>query len=198
MSRFIVAIVFLLTSLDSIQGQSLTIDAPDNWRREGIKLPPEFAPEMKLKGSVKLRFSPGMFDQASEQFFTYVYAFEVDKGIELNRENLKQALLQYYGGLSVAVSKARGATVDPQTFKLNIKDGSHSSTAGGESMEAELQWIEPFVTGKDHKLYLAMDLWTQLEKKNVLFVCASGKPPGDNKVWNELRAIEKKFANQIK
>lgn len=43
---------------DEPDSEKLT--APKDWGGETIKLPPGFAPDMKLKGSEHIRFAPGM------------------------------------------------------------------------------------------------------------------------------------------
>ena len=51
------------------KGADIPLEAPKGWGGETIVLPPKFAPGMKLKGSEKIRFAPGMFKPEAEDWW---------------------------------------------------------------------------------------------------------------------------------
>ena len=49
--------------------------APDNWRKEIIEFPLDFAPEINLSGYEEILFAPGWSDSDAEDFWTYYFVF---------------------------------------------------------------------------------------------------------------------------
>ena len=64
-----------------------------DWKGERIRLPPAFAPAMKLKGIEEIRFAPGMFQAQSDSFFSYAFVFSVAKDHELTQEVIQREIL---------------------------------------------------------------------------------------------------------
>ena len=105
--------------------------APAGWGGETIKLPPGFAPDMKLKGSEHIRFAPGMMRPASDSFFSYAFVFELQPQPVLTEAVIKDEFLKYFRGLCKAVLRGEFPDVDPATFTLELQrvksDGKPSS-----------------------------------------------------------------------
>lgn len=101
--------------------------APANWKSETIKLPPGFAPKMSFKGTEHVRFAPGMFKANSPSFFSYVFAFELNKGTRLDQAILKKELLTYYRGLARVVLRDDAKGVDFSKFSMELKPAKTSS-----------------------------------------------------------------------
>ena len=67
--------------------QELSILKADTiYRKEIIRLPIEWAPEMTLEGFEELRFSPGWSDSTSSGFWSYVLAWDVKSSAPLSSE----------------------------------------------------------------------------------------------------------------
>lgn len=174
-----------------------------DWKGERIALPPAFAPAMKLKGIEEIRFAPGMFQAQSESFFSYAFVFSVTKDQELTPAVIQQEMLVYYRGLAESVLKSKGKSVESGKFTFKLErakqaagkpDQLPASTAVTQ-YSGELDWVEPFVTGKSQVLHFEIQAWTDLgTARNYLFVCTSPKPRGETEtVWKELRTIRRRF-----
>lgn len=153
------------------QTSPFPLQAPQGWREEVIKMPPEFAPEMSWKGVEVLKFSPGMFKAGAPDFFSYVFLLKLDEGAP----DWDEQLMLYYGGLAKAVAKK--PHLDVSGFELHLKGAP-------EARYGTLTWTEPFVTKKAQSLnlecrQLRSDLW---------FVCVSPQPP-DRPIWTAMRQI---------
>ncbi|MBY5981618.1 hypothetical protein [Ferrimonas balearica] len=122
---------------------------PAGWRGERIALPPEFAPELPFKGVEEMRFAPGMFDPQASDFFSYLFAFSLEPGHSLNKASIQKLLSVYYRGLCDTVAADNEFDCDPEQVSLTI-----TTVLGGYL--AELNWVEPFVTGKPQTLYLEL------------------------------------------
>ena len=192
------------------KGQAATTDEPGerlvfqtDWKGERITLPPAFAPAMKLKGIEEIRFAPGMFQAQSESFFSYAFVFSVTKDQELTPAVIQQEMLVYYRGLAESVLKSKGKSVESGKFTFKL-ERAKQATGAPEQLTAstlvtqyagELDWVEPFVTGKPQVLHFEIQSWTMPSTaRNYLFVCTSPKARVETEaVWKELRTIRRRF-----
>jgi hypothetical protein len=148
---------------------------------------------MKWKGDEELRFAPGMFKAKAPDFLSYAFLFYLGPDTELDAKTLQRELLAYYRGLASAVSKSKKRKVDTDGFSLTITPSKPrpDTRPGGEALSGhsgELNWIEPFATGKPQNLRLEIQTWTSANKHRCVFVCASPQPE-TAAVWNTLREI---------
>jgi hypothetical protein len=170
------------------------VPTPKGWGKETIALPPEFAPDMKWKGTEELRFAPGMFKADAADFFSYALLFWLPDDQTVDPKTMERELLAYYRGLAAAVLKGKKQEVDAKAFTLSVTEAKEKpgKRAGGEEVTAyvaELKWTEPFATGKPQTLRLEIHTWPSAKHKHhCVFVCASPKPE-TAEVWRALREI---------
>ena len=156
-------------------------------------MPPTFAADMNWKGDEELRFAPGMFKAKAPDFLSYAFLFCLSGDTQADAETLQRELLAYYRGLASAVSKSKKRNVDTKGFSLTITPSKlrPDTRTGGEAVTSytgELNWIEPFATGKPQNLRLEIQTWTSANKHRCVFVCASPQPE-PAAVWKTLREI---------
>jgi hypothetical protein len=169
--------------------------APEGWGGETIKLPPQFAPDMKLKGSEHIRFAPGMMKPASNSFFSYAFVFELEPQPALTEIVLKEEFLKYYRGLCKAVLDGKLPEVESSEFKLELERVKSADKAAADDKAADtpalytgtLDWVEPFATKKPQKLNLEIQTWTKSDR-NYIFVCVSPQAR-DAAIWKQLHTI---------
>jgi hypothetical protein len=189
--------VLLLT--DAAAGQPAKdppyqVPTPKGWGKETFALPPEFAPDMKWKGSEELRFAPGMFKADAADYFSYAMLFWLPDDQKVDPKAMEQELLAYYRGLATAVLKGKKQEVDAKAFTLSVTEAKEKpgKRVGAEEVTAyvaELKWTEPFATGKPQTLRLEIHTWPSAKHKHhCVFVCASPKPE-TAEVWKALREI---------
>jgi hypothetical protein len=168
-----ILLLFLLLTLQAPaeQASPVPFEAPQGWREEVIKMPPEFAPDMSWKGVEVLKFSPGMFKAGAPDFFSYLFLLKLDEGTP----DWDEQLMLYYGGLAKAVAK--DPRLDVSGFELRLEGQP-------EARYGRLTWTEPFITKRAQILNLECH---QLSP-DVWFVCASPQPP-DRPVWTLMRQI---------
>lgn len=168
--------------------------APEGWSGETIELPPGFAPDMKLKGVEVIRFAPGMMKPASDTFFCYAFAFELQAKPDLTEAVVKDEFLKYYRGLCKAVLKDAVPEVNPAEFTLELKRVKSAENPPAEkALDAPVQytgtldWVEPFATKKGQKLNLEIQTWSR-NGRNYIFACVSPQSR-DAAIWKQLHAI---------
>jgi hypothetical protein len=196
MLLFSVAIVFQ-HPLHSIADEPETDDgiplvAPDDWRGETIKLPPDFAKAMQLKGVEKIRFAPGMFKPDADDFFSYVLVFRLELEPELTEKTLQRELLAYYRGLATAVG---GEKIRTDDFSISLKgiEADDSPESKVKDFTATLEWIEPFATAKSQTLNFELRTWKSDKRDhNWLFMSVSPQKM-DAPIWDSMHQIRDKF-----
>ena len=93
----IICLAFLFFNV--ITAQEHLLEAPDDWRKEQLTLPPHFAPDINIKGVQYVRFSKGWGDTNSNQFWTFTFAWHLDEVIEVSEAQLSNDLTLYFNGL---------------------------------------------------------------------------------------------------
>ncbi|HBN76136.1 MAG TPA: hypothetical protein DD473_10015 [Planctomycetaceae bacterium] len=204
--RFTV-ILAILSGVNSVLADDLElarhITVPAGWKGEQIPLPPSFAKEMQFKGIEEARFSPGMFQEKSNTFFSYFFIFKIDPGSELTENNIKRELLTYYQGLSRTIFNSRKKDIDTSQFTCILTkaiplDSQNIYPQGLTEYSATVNWTEPFVTQKPQMLNLIIQAWTdKTTRHGYLFVCVS---PQDFKanIWQTMRDIRGKFHHNLR
>ena len=151
------------------------MELPEGWREEIIALPPEFAPDLSWRGTEALAFSPGMFKEKSDSFFSYVFTLHLEEG----EPDWGSQLPIYFRGLAKAVSK--DPNLDTSLFQLSLQ-GTKRARFG------TFRWVEPFVTKKEQILYLEL---RRLGDRDW-FVCASPQHPSQE-IWTEMRILRNRL-----
>lgn len=166
---------------------------PADWRFEGMPLPPEFAPDIKLTGSEEIRFAPGMFDTGSSNYFTYVVAILADGVSDLGTADLKDFLEKYYSGLSTAVGRRKGLSPDPRQMRA-VVNPAPSGPEAKKRFAAQVIFFDCFSDGRKISLNVeALVIPRPASKQTCLILLVS---PGskDAPVWQTLREIGRKTA----
>ena len=169
MRRILICLMLLTGLAQADQELLLNYPAPDDWKREVLVLPPDFAPELGWHGKECLRFSPGMFQAEAADFFSYTFILVLEEP----KKDLSDDLVGYYSGLSRAVMD--DPDLDPSWFRVTESSGSY-----------KLHWFEPFATKSPQDLNLRVERFDEAGK--VWFVCAS---PADleRPIWKQLDLI---------
>ncbi len=79
---------------------------PEGWRTEVIPFPLAFAPTLALAGVEELRFPPGFSEPGAPGYWSYAFAWRLDRPARLSAPGLAEALVTYFRGLTVAVDEA--------------------------------------------------------------------------------------------
>ena len=201
MVRIAVASLLMFGTL-SVAEEPEELSAPVGWGGETIKLPPGFAPDMKLTGSEHIRFAPGMMKPTSDSFFSYAFVFDLRPKPDLTEAVVKEEFLKYYRGLCKAVLKDKAEDVDVSEFTLELQRVNPDARLSPDETSATrrtrytgtLAWVEPFATKKPQKLNLEIGTWTT-NGRNYIFACVSPQAR-DAAIWKQLHAIRDEYLKQ--
>ena len=144
---------------------------PD-WPAERIPMPPEWAPDLP-KGYELLRFSPGMYNPESDDYFSYIFALMWERHWTPGQEQLTEIIVHYYRGLTKAVAAAKKLDIPADDVSVKI-------IGTAPNFRATVEMYEPFVTGE--RISLKMDLTI-----GVSCLAARVSPKArDHRVWGQL------------
>lgn len=154
---------------------------PEGWRTEVIEFPLGFAPDLPLKGKLELLFSPGMFTEGAEDFWSYNFIWAIRGSDRPQREAMEKLLEEYYYGLQTAVSKK--ALTDPVSVTLE----SQSPCAGNWRYRGHAQWTEPFRSKAAQRLNLDITLINRGDNTGWYAVFSASPQAADHAVWQTLK-----------
>jgi hypothetical protein len=152
--------------------------------------PPGFAPDIQLTGFEEARFAPGMFDNTSPNYFTYVLVISADGAPDLDNAALKDFLEKYYRGLSVGLGRQKGLSPDPAQMNAEI-----APAQGDKSRRtAKVTFIDTFTDGRKVSLNVEAHVVTRPAAKKTGLILLISPQPKDHAVWQTLREIDSKIA----
>ena len=100
-----------------------SLPVPDGWQTETIPFPLEFAPQIPYSGLEELRFSPGMFEEGADDFWTYAFVWWVNPDDPTDAQALSGHLETYFRGLATAVAESRSIDASQARFSASIAAG---------------------------------------------------------------------------
>jgi hypothetical protein len=163
-----------------------TLPIPEGWRTEIIPFPLSFAPELPYTGVEELRFSPGMFEEGSEGFWSYAFIWWVPADHTIEPATLETHLRTYFRGLALAVAEARKVDVGAATFAVSLRTGPGGFVGHVETFDA-------FVTHGQLRLNLHGGVLRcpQVNRQAIFF--ALSPQESDSPVWSVLSSIRDGF-----
>ncbi len=180
-------LLVLLGSITVCMGSSkepVILKTPTDWRFEGIDLPLSFAPELKYTGFEELRFAPGMFDNKSTGYFSYIFVILLENTAPGDVE-LKDFLLKYYKGLCSLVARQKKMAIDLSKFTVNIKK-LESKTSQTSLYTGRLTIIDPFTDGRELELNMEIHMTAQKSPLKLALVAIVSPKGKDSKIWKKL------------
>jgi hypothetical protein len=189
----VLIIAFTKLSYSHQSGQDLfTLNAPNNWKKETIKFPLDFAPEIKYQGFEELRFSPGMFDTKSDTYFSYLFFWFIDGQDRFSKTELEENLELYFKGLCKEVGKSKGLKIEINNITASLKEYEPKNTNQDKYhnfYRGVIKAYDPFNGGKEITLNIeTATLKTSNKNKAIIFFCLSPKEY-DSSIWNSFYDI---------
>ena len=162
------------------------LKGPADWRFEKMPTPPMFAPDIKLTGFEEARFAPGMFDNSSPNYFTYVLIISADGAPEIDAPALKDFLEKYYRGLSVGLGKRKGLSPDPAQMVAEVSPAA----SGKGRLNATVTFFDSFTDGRKITLNVEARVAPRPGSKKTGLVLLISPQPKSHAVWQRLHEID--------
>lgn len=172
-------LLFLLLSSFAQQKQdSVIFENAKNWKREIIKFPVDWAPNVKLNGFEELLFAPNWSNPKSNEFWSLVIGWKINSVIPLNLKEIESNLYGYFDGLM----KPNHWSKEFPAPKIVLKK-EHDDFLG------TMTFFDGFHTGKAIKINIVGEQqFNEKSKKSIIIFRCSPKEY-KNVIWNTLKEI---------
>ena len=192
MKRYLLSVIGLLMFAQISAQEDVTIlKEPNNWGFERINFPLGFAPTIAYDGFEELRFSPGWRDTESDNYFSYMFAIQINDKSNFTKAELQSFLEKYYRGLSSAVGgKEKPVDINAMTVTIQKKWNFRPKV---KNYEAEVIFFDTFNDGR--KIILNMDLEVRRDKQQnkVNIITLVSTKPKSAAIWSELFAAKEQI-----
>ncbi|WP_299715507.1 hypothetical protein [uncultured Tenacibaculum sp.] len=178
-------LLFQITSVFPQDKNELQIfENKNNWKKEVIKFPIEWAPKFKLTGFEELLFSPNWNKPKNHQFWSLVIGWKIDSKNPISLEEITTNFKGYFDGLMKPNHWAKDFP-DPQVSLKNSKKGFIGS----------MTFFDGFHTGKIINVNIkGNQFFDPYLKQSIITFRISPKEYG-NPIWDYLNEIKVKNNN---
>jgi hypothetical protein len=195
MKNVLIALIFIVSLSIAAKAQQATpqlLKEPAAWTFERFTLPPSFAPNFPYKGAEELRFSPGMFNKDSTDYFTYAFVAQLDNTTTISQNDISNYLLDYFKGLCSSTAKAREIVVD--TSKITVAIEKKKASLNNEIIyNALLNVFGVFADGAPVQLNMEVKVLMNITAKKTYLLFIASPHEKNDEVWKELYTIQKDF-----
>lgn len=164
------------------QQEEVSAVSLDDWHREEIAMPPQFAPDLPA-GEEVLMFAPGMFDPEDDGFWSYVFLMRVEES-DLSEARILEIFELYYDGLLETVAADRNEHVGHDPAQVSLQ------SLGQGVYRLEISLMETFVTMESLLLHVWLEVQESEGAATELRVKASPQAEG-HMIWEQLEVALK-------
>ena len=186
MKKHIVTILLLFFCILSYsqEEESLEVFTTDStWIKEIIKFPINFAQDINYEGFEDLRFPQGWSNQESPNFWSYVWAWNIN-GIEKPSESdLEKNVQLYFDGLLGLDFYKINDVKTPKTNAVFIKKENKQYVGKVKTVDTRYTKLPMTLN------VLVVYYYCETQKKTIMVFRYSPKP-FDNPVWETLNEVK--------
>jgi len=162
------------------------LETDTTWKKEIFNFPISFAKEINYEGFEEAQFPEGWRKKDSPDFWSYVFAWNINGNVELNENELEINLQIYFDGLMKVVNKDKEIVI-PKTiaqFRKKVDSNNISSYIG------KVEIFDAFVTKEPMTLNVLVEkYYCELKKKSIILFRFSPKD-FESDVWLKLKRVK--------
>jgi hypothetical protein len=196
MKKIIISLNFLLLVMTTVKAQDAKAEflkEPSLWQFERFSLPPSFSSNFPYKGVEELRFSPGMFNKDSSDYFSYAFVAQLDNTSSITQSQVKNYLLTYFKGLCGSTAKQRNLSID--TSQVNVSIEKKIGGPGNSAIyNAVLHVFGVFADGAPVTLNAEIKVLNDAKAKKTYLVFIASPRKKTDSIWQQLYKIQNDFA----
>ncbi len=182
-------ILFTISSVTSFgQEKETVLSAPENWKSEIIPFPLGFAQDINFVGFEDLRFAPNWSDATSENFWTYMFVWYIEKDEPMTESTLTTYLERYYDGLMGVNMKNNEGVINPnkrdETICLFVKTN--------EGFTGKMRVYDKFFSKENMTLNIKVTESFCPKTNKQIILCEISQKPFDHNVWKLFNDVELK------
>ncbi len=156
------------------------------WSKEIFPFPIHFAEEIKYEGYEDAQFTKGWAKPESDEFWSYLFAWNIEHSGEFSENELETNLQFYFDGLMNVVNKDKSFEV-PSTNVLFLKEGKQEYLS---DFVGKVKLYDAFHTKAMLTLNVLVHIeYCEAEDKSIIVFRFSPKD-FDSNVWEKLIGAE--------
>lgn len=190
MRTLIIAILLVATAI-SLTGQahdhSAILQTDSTWGHEFFEFPIRFAQDIPYEGIEDATFPRGWSDQKSEEFWSYVFAWDISHEESFNAKIIERDLQIYFDGLMKLNHENKDNTEVKQTSSKFYKIPSNDDVL---RFKGKLRTLNAFHTQKAFTLNVTVEQHICSLQQRSLIVFRFSPRDFDETIWVKLNAIK--------
>jgi tetratricopeptide (TPR) repeat protein len=160
-------------------------DADEQWANEIFHFPLHFAPTIEYQGWEDAQFPRSWSKVDSADFWSYTFAWKIDKPGPISQEELVTNLQKYFDGIMASVNKDIGKVLPKTKATLREKDSSE----GPKQYTGRLELYDSFITKDTFTLNVEANVH-HCEGKSRSILEFRFSPKGfDHAIWDKLHQV---------
>ncbi len=157
-----------------------------SWGKEIFIFPLNFAKDLPYEGIEEAHFPRGWRDPESPEFWSYVFAWNVNLTTELTEAELESNLQIYFDGLTNVVNKNKDLVPPKAIADMHKKE----ATIEVSKFTGTIKTFDAFVTQKAMTLQVLVEKkYCEQKKKSIIF-CRFSPKAFDHEIWHTLEEIK--------
>jgi hypothetical protein len=176
----------LVTGMSQEMQEVSILEADASWGKEVIKFPVAWAPKMTMEGFEELRFAPGWSDITSEQFWTYILAWNIKTKNPLTPTEIETNLENYFDGL---MKPNHWAISFPEPLVLFVKNEKQRTR---KYFIGKMKYFDGFHTGKVITTNIKAEQFFCNQTNRTIVIFRISPKELDHPVWDTLATIKRK------
>jgi len=174
----------LLNGCNSENPSKNRLLAPTDWRGEILEFPLKFASILPYSGIEYVRFAPDWGKNGAQNYFSYVFLWEIDQNPKLSSEKLESEMEIYFDGLMNLVSK-----MNLKLLKKIPETKAFFEKVNDSLYVGKIITYDAFTTKKEVRLHAMVthEFCSKTNKYLVLFNISPQK--NSHPIWKKMQKI---------
>jgi hypothetical protein len=175
---FVFCFPFICKSQHTEQKYKQILITDSTWDKEIIPFPINFAPQINFEGYEDAQFPPGWGKEESEEFWSYIFAWNISGVKTLTEEELTSNIKLYFDGLMDVVNDDKSITIPPTAANFTKQNiGKYSGNVAV---------YDAFRSKKNITLNVLVEHHYCEQKKKTIVIFRFSPKSFDHTIWNML------------
>lgn len=164
---------------------SYFLNSDPSWDKELFRIPLNFAPQITLRGIEDARFPKGWNKVDNPNFWSYVFAWNVDHPQLLTTEEISTNLELYFNGLMNIEKRGKAVGVSESVGRFEVTNTEHGVT----SYLGEIKTMDGFFTKQPLTFNVLAEQQYCEEAKRAIVIFRFSPQPITSTVWDTLKKV---------
>lgn len=143
---------------------------------------------MPYKGAEEARFPKGWSDVESRNFWSYVFAWQIEYQEEMTTTELEKNIEIYFNGLMDIDNRRKSDSSINYSVALFVQNSAPDASA--KEYTGKVRTFDGFTTKKPFALNIQVQKYDCPQKNRTIVIFRFSPKPFDNDVWDYLNEVK--------